>query len=885
MQTHMRKRVSAVFYQEEYEAAIRDYETPTSTDEDFNYQHATHYSYDIHGNVKTLIQDFPGMGIPAPANSKKQIDYRYDLISGNVLQVSYQAGYLDQYYHRYEYDADNRITAVYTSDYGWEGATGALNLNMPEDMMFWEKDAVYRYYKHGPLAKVELGELGVQGVDYAYTLQGWLKGVNSTKLDEVNDMGKEGNMTINTPYQYFARDPFSYSLSYFQGDYAPIRGPQVGTATCWLSDNAGSFTQANRFDLWNGNIGSMATTLNTGGPTPTNLYQNMAYKYDQLNRLVNAVGQGNYNAQTNKWGSTADISNRYLNQFTYDPNGNILTQKRHDQAGVQFDDLRYRYNYNIEGRFIDNRLYHVSDNIAANAKTDDIDNQTGSVVFGPQVGAGYASELNYFYDELGQLIRDKQEKIENIIWRVDGKISYISRNNGSGKSELSFTYDAMGSRVEKTVNNDGGTWTETEYYVRDAQGNVMAIYKKYIRNNQLFYDLTEQHIYGSSRLGVDRRNVDVIAAGSPSDNVSLSVKRGEKHYELSNHLGNVLATVSDKKIAVMSGANLSYYRADVVSYSDYYPFGAPMTERTAVVTPTDVRYGFNGKEMDSEINGNGNAYDFGARMYDARLGRWFSLDILFFTSPSLSPYLFVANNPLVLIDPDGKKERPFEKGKSKPIVQVPNTATPIEYFNENGNRHLNANAFNCHSYAWHKSKGDSNDQIGSNYPELPRWDNNPADDIREQNAKQLHTDVRNKVGDIVIYYFDANSNGIYQEDESIAHSAIVSKVDKDGFTTEVTGKMGEAELATNHPGAPGYYETDNLMPDGNLLTRAYFRVDANIQKLGGIEFDSNLAKPVKDATGKTKYLIVQDLNTGKDYGVTRNDNGSYSFYDDTNEKK
>ncbi|MFN6378639.1 MAG: RHS repeat-associated core domain-containing protein [Flavobacteriales bacterium] len=320
-------------------------------------------------------------------------------------------------------------------------------------------------------------------------------------------------------------------------------------------------------------------------------------------------------------------------------------------------------------------------------------------------------------------------------------------------------------------------------------------------------------------------------------------------------------------------------------FSDYYPFGAPMTERTAVVTPTDVRYGFNGKEVDSEINGNGNAYDFGARTYDARLGRWFSLDILFFTSSSLSPYLFVANNPLVLIDPDGKKERPFEKGKSKPIVKVPNTATPIEYYNENGNRHLNVDAFNCHSFAWHKSKGDSYDQIGTNYPELPRWDNNPADDIREQNAKQLHTDVRNKVGDIVIYYFDSNSDGIYQEDESIAHSAIVSKVDKDGFTTEVTGKMGEAELATNHPGAPGYYETDNLMPDGNLLSRAYLRVDANIQKLGGVEFDSNLAKPVKDSTGKTKYLIVQDLNTGKDYGVTRNDNGSYSFYDDKNEEK
>jgi hypothetical protein len=43
----------------------------------------------------------------------------------------------------------------------------------------------------------------------------------------------------------------------------------------------------------------------------------------------------------------------------------------------------------------------------------------------------------------------------------------------------------MGNRVEKTVNNDAGTWTETEYYVRDAQGNVMAIYKKFIRKSEV----------------------------------------------------------------------------------------------------------------------------------------------------------------------------------------------------------------------------------------------------------------------------------------------------------------------------------------------------------------------------------------------------------------
>ncbi|MFN6378643.1 MAG: RHS repeat domain-containing protein, partial [Flavobacteriales bacterium] len=168
---------------------------------------------------------------------------------------------------------------------------------------------------------------------------------------------------------------------------------------------------------------------------------------------------------------------------------------------------------------------------------------------------------------------------------------------------------------------------------------------------QMNYILTEQHIYGSSRLGVDRRNVDVIVAGSPSVNVSLSVKRGEKHYELSNHLGNVLATVSDKKIAVMNGANLSYYRADVVSYSDYYPFGAPMTERTAVVTPTDVRYGFQGQEEDDELwNG---AVSFKYRVEDARLGRFFSVDPMFDSFPWNGSYTFSENRLISNIELEG----------------------------------------------------------------------------------------------------------------------------------------------------------------------------------------------------------------------------------------
>ena len=68
------------------------------------------------------------------------------------------------------------------------------------------------------------------------------------------------------------------------------------------------------------------------------------------------------------------------------------------------------------------------------------------------------------------------------------------------------------------------------------------------------------------------------------------------------------------------------------------------------------RYGFNGKEVDSEINGNGNAYDFGARTYDARLGRWWSVDPGCFTQPDQSTYKAFKNNGIIFSDPNGETE-------------------------------------------------------------------------------------------------------------------------------------------------------------------------------------------------------------------------------------
>ena len=67
-----------------------------------------------------------------------------------------------------------------------------------------------------------------------------------------------------------------------------------------------------------------------------------------------------------------------------------------------------------------------------------------------------------------------------------------------------------------------------------------------------------------------------------------------------------------------------------------------------------LRFGFNGKEKDNEIKGNGNSYDFGARIFSSRLGRWLSLDPLQVKYPELSPYNYTANNPIMFVDPDGQ---------------------------------------------------------------------------------------------------------------------------------------------------------------------------------------------------------------------------------------
>lgn len=89
---------------------------------------------------------------------------------------------------------------------------------------------------------------------------------------------------------------------------------------------------------------------------------------------------------------------------------------------------------------------------------------------------------------------------------------------------------------------------------------------------------------------------------------------------------------------------------------DYYPFGMLMPGRhyTTGSASLAYRYGFNGKEKDNEVYGTGNSYDFGARMYDPRVGRFLSIDPRWKEFPFWSPYVYAGNNPIRFVDVNGE---------------------------------------------------------------------------------------------------------------------------------------------------------------------------------------------------------------------------------------
>ncbi|MFC5047209.1 RHS repeat-associated core domain-containing protein [Aquimarina hainanensis] len=515
-----RNRVTAVFYYDIWK---------DDTTRERNYQHATYYHYDIHGNVKELVQHNRLLALSQedPFSGIKHVEYEYDLISGNVNRVVYQKGAVDQLIHRYTYDADNRIIEVATSTDGY----------------LWEKDAGYAYFAHGPLARTVLGEEQVQGQDYTYTLQGWLKGVNSDMLNSENDPGADGVAQT-------AKDVYGYALGYFEQDYQPIGAINAFVKTAAATQNPA--------DLYNGNIKQMTTALLNHKEKPKGLQFNH-YRYDQLNRIKSMQG---YDI------AGATVAN-YASSYSYDRNGNLQTLNRTavNKKGkpVRMDELSYTYKPNT------NQLDHVTDAVRRK-KFNDITTQSAG---------------NYTYDAIGQLTKDEAEGITAITWRVDGKVKSITK---SDQTRIRFAYDGLGNRIAKIVARPNKKEKVTTY-VRDAQGNVMGVYTTNESDPEQIsaqkkVTLTEHHLYGSSRLGLEEKKVRIKAQPAMAPR-KVTQKLGDKRFELSNHLGNVLSVVSDRKITGTGSTGQILHTYDftgwerIQDYNDWNPYGP------AVITTTD----------------------------------------------------------------------------------------------------------------------------------------------------------------------------------------------------------------------------------------------------------------------------------------------------------
>ncbi|WP_300486766.1 DUF6443 domain-containing protein [Flavobacterium sp.] len=362
--------------------------------------------------------------------------------------------------------------------------------------------------------------------------------------------------------------------------------------------------------LYNGNIAETFWKTNSD-----NVLRKYGYQYDNLNRLNKAIYQ--------KPSTGNPVPGSYDESVSYDKNGNITSLKRtgnldHPTVTIDIDDLSYTYN--------GNRLMRVND--ATNNPEGFKDN-------------GYGNTYNdYAYDANGNMTQDANKKITNIVYNHLNLPTEILFSDGN---KITYIYNAAGVKVKKNV-TVSGTTTPTDY----QQGFQ---YEKSIL--KLF-----PH-----------------AEGYVSVTFALSRYGFSYVFNYTDYLGNIRASWAwDRRNEVLK----------IMEENHYYPFGlkhtAYNTELYTFVLPFDgspgynvpyleqqsgkpvvnpYKYKYNGKELQDELGLN--MYDYGARNYDAAIGRWMNIDPLAETSRRWSPYTYAYNNPMRFVDPDGMQNEDWIK--------------------------------------------------------------------------------------------------------------------------------------------------------------------------------------------------------------------------------
>ena len=341
------------------------------------------------------------------------------------------------------------------------------------------------------------------------------------------------------------------------------------------------------------------------GISGTRFTQNLYYN--------TGVGTAKYNGSISSmtWKSGNESTVRGY-KFTYDGLDRMLNATYGETASISTNANRFSENvtgYDKNGNIkslqrygqtgasayglLDNLTYTLTGN-----QLSCVEDAVSTAAYGTNTafvnGASAAGE--YAYDVNGNLTKDLNKGITDIQYNVLNLPSTVSFSDGS---TITYTYGADGTKL-RTVHKIGSTTTTTDYC-----GNV--IYEngtqKLLLTEEGYINLTGTQQY---------------------------------HYYLKDHQGN------NRVVINQSGT--------VEETNHYYPFGGVFA--TAGNTQP---YKYNGKEFDTKKGLNW--YDYGARHYDAVLGRFITVDALYDKHFKVSPYVYCGNEPVGRIDPDGNDWR------------------------------------------------------------------------------------------------------------------------------------------------------------------------------------------------------------------------------------
>jgi len=383
-------------------------------------------------------------------------------------------------------------------------------------------------------------------------------------------------------------------------------------------------------NTWNFNdeITASTRTHTTSGASATIATR---YEYDHMGRKTKTF---------EKIDSAAEV---LLSELAYNELGQVYTKKLHN--GLQ----TVTHGYNSRGWLTDKSAPLFAMQLKyTNGTTPRFNGNITNQLWG--IPGSLANNFTYTYDPLNRL---------------------LSGNTGTGKFEKDISYDVMGNILSlnrdttgvQTYSYTGNrlntvTGGATRSYTYDVNGNAITDGTNTMTYNYLnlpatvsggasitfTYDALGRKLKKVSG-GVTTHYIGGIQyTGSAIDFIAteegLARRNGSNYayeYALTDHLGN-----NRLSFDIYSGA------ARRIQRDNYYPFGKTFASYTV---GTRNNYLYNGKEFQDGLV----QYDYGARFYDAVVGRWNVVDPMAFKYTSLSPYNYTMNNPLRFIDPDGRE--------------------------------------------------------------------------------------------------------------------------------------------------------------------------------------------------------------------------------------